>query len=90
MKRSIVIKAICLISIIVFVLLTIASVVNSRYDFHEETYYVKGGDRLWNIASDYCPDGMDVRDYLNLLREHNEFTGSVIYPGQEIIVLVEH
>ena len=90
MKRSIVIKAICLISIIAFVLLTIGLVVNSRYDFHEETYYVKGGDRLWNIASDYCPDGMDVRDYLNLLREHNEFTGSVIYPGQEIIVLVEH
>ena len=90
MKHSSILKILCLITLAVSLLLVAISALSPRYEFEEETYYVKGGDRLWNIASDYCPDGMDVRDYLNLLREHNEFTGSVIYPGQEIIVLVEH
>ena len=59
------------------------------YNFEEETYVVKNGDSLWCIASEYCPNNMDMHEYISLVKERNGMNSSIIYPGQTIIVLVE-
>lgn len=50
-----------------------------RYD-----YTVKSGDTLWNIASEACPDGMDVREYIHEISKMNGIDDGSICPGQTI------
>ena len=38
----------------------------SREDFEPVTVTVHTGDTPWTIAERYCPDSMDIRDYLRL------------------------
>lgn len=50
-----------------------------RYD-----YTVKSGDTLWNIASEACPEGMDVREYIHEVSKMNGIEDGHIRPGQTI------
>ena len=50
-----------------------------RYD-----YTVKSGDTLWNIASEACPDGMDMREYIHEVSKMNGIEGGSIRHGQTI------
>lgn len=50
-----------------------------RYD-----YTVKSGDTLWNIASEACPEGMDVREYIHEISKMNGIDDGRIRPGQTI------
>lgn len=62
---------------------------NLDYDFVETSYTVTTGDCLWDIARDYCPKGMNMHDYIDLVKERNELSSAIIYPGQNLIVFVE-
>ncbi len=51
-----------------------------------ESYIVHEGDTLWDIADEYCPDGVDKRDYIDDIVTRNRLDGAMIYAGQEIEV----
>lgn len=48
---------------------------------------VESGDTLWNIASDYGPQGQDLRKVVNEISKVNELSAnSSIQPGQLLLV----
>ena len=55
--------------------------------WQEGTYDVKRGDSLWAIASEYCPENVDRRDWIREVKDINGLSDSTIYPGQRLTVL---
>jgi len=53
-----------------------------------DTYVVMAGDTLWSIADEFCPEGVDKREYIDDLRVHNRIDSAAIYPGQEIEIWI--
>ncbi|HAE63063.1 MAG TPA: LysM domain-containing protein [Eubacteriaceae bacterium] len=54
-----------------------------------ETYIVKKGDTLWNIARSYSSDEVDVRDVIFDISMHNNISGNEhIYPNQRLEIPV--
>lgn len=85
------------ITVILLVALVVASVLVLNYalqptmdgiEWREETYRVQAGDSLWAIAGDYCPEGVDRREWVDEIRALNGLPDSIIYPGQTLTVLV--
>lgn len=90
MKRQRIIEILCfLILIVLFFLIAVLAVIPDKHEFEETIYTVKGGDCLWDIASDYCPKGMDKHEYIYLVSERNGIKNSIIYPGQKLVVFIE-
>lgn len=56
-------------------------------EWQEETYIVKSGDSLWAISRDYCPEGVDCREWINEIQALNDLPSSNIHPGQRLTVL---
>lgn len=50
------------------------------------TYVVKPGDTLWEIAMQYCPDGINLDRYIDHISDENNLTSSTIYVGQHLTV----
>lgn len=69
-------------------LLIIAYNSKSHHEFTENSYYVAPGDTLWDIATIYCPDDMDKREYIAEIEKLNGMKNSGIYAGQKIVVLL--
>ena len=59
-----------------------------RFEWKEKDYRVQAGDSLWAIASEYCPDGVDRREWISEVKALNDIDDSIIHPGQRITVLV--
>lgn len=57
-------------------------------EWREKTYRVQAGDSLWSISKEYCPDDVDCREWIEEVRALNGMTGSVIYKGQTLTILV--
>ena len=55
-------------------------------DFKEVPYIVQQGDSLWRIATKFCPNTFNKRDYIELVMKLNGLDNSVIHPGQYLIV----
>lgn len=77
--------------ILVIILLGIAiwSIKKDKPEYVSATIYVESGDTLWDIAKEYCPDGMDVREYVYTLKQANNTPDSVIQAGEVLTVYVE-
>lgn len=89
MKLKRIIEIICILSLIAWVsALGVMKLISDRHDLEETTYVVRSGDCLWYIAEDYCPDGMDKRDYICLVSERNDLKSDVLHLGQELIIFV--
>lgn len=54
-------------------------------EWTEKVYCVESGDTLWDIAEDYCPENVDIRDYIDAVEERNGID-SMLYAGQELII----
>ncbi|WP_019119224.1 cell division suppressor protein YneA [Brevibacillus massiliensis] len=51
---------------------------------------VQEGDSLWKLAAEYHdPDKVDIRDYVQLLKDVNHLEDPTIYPGQTLIIPVQ-
>jgi len=85
-------KFVLLYFLMMAVIITVAIVyVNSNEpcELSEEHYTVKEGDSLWFIATQYCPDSVEMQSYIRMVRERNDLPDATIYPGQRLIVFVE-
>jgi hypothetical protein len=53
---------------------------------HTPTQYiaviVEDGDSLWGIAQRFTNNQLDIRQYINLIQEHNQMDTANIYPGE--------
>lgn len=58
------------------------------FEWREAPYWVQAGDSLWSISGEYCPDGVDRREWIAEVQELNGLEDSVVYPGQRLTVLV--
>lgn len=45
---------------------------------------VMNGDTLWDIAKQYLPYDMDIRDYVNEIAKHNHIRGGFLMAGEVI------
>lgn len=81
MKKGALIIALVLVGAVAsgFVMHHATTPIQYRYD-----YTVKIGDTLWNIASEACPEGMDVREYIHEVSKMNGIEDGNIRPGQTI------
>ena len=84
-------RILCLFAacLIVAVALTavIVSSVNSRpilVQASTESVYVEEGDTLWNICEEYAPNSMDIRKYIQIVKDYNDKTDATIYTGELI------
>ena len=48
------------------------------------------GDTLWNIASIYADESIDVRDYIQSIMCYNDMTSPCIMPGDIINIPLRH
>lgn len=57
-----------------------------EHEWNEFTYLVEPGETLWEIAEEYCPENMDICEYLYEIEQLNDIT-SELSIGQEITLL---
>lgn len=79
-------KALLVIAAIA-ILILLASRSKASHEFSRSIYYVEYGDTLWDVASAYCPDDMDKREYINEIITLNDLPSAMIYEGQKLVVL---
>ncbi len=53
-----------------------------------EDITVHTGDTLWEIGEKYCPNNMDIRRWIDRVMEINGLSDALIYPGDELTILV--
>lgn len=83
-KKGIGVAAITAATILCVVLVITVGAGSTELD--EEIYIVERGDSLWSISAEFCPDSMNRQDWIAMVRERNGITGSLIRPGQRIVV----
>ena len=44
--------------------------------------YVEEGDTLWHLAREYVPKRMDIRKFIEIVKEQNHLPSGDIRPGQ--------
>lgn len=84
MKEKRLIIAICLMLLIAIVGIGCKADVQTK----RITYIVQPNDTLWDIATEYCPKGMNKNEYIFNLKKANAIQG-YIQPGDHLEILVE-
>jgi LysM domain. len=84
-------QAVLLIGITILLCITILFAFYQPYsadDFTETFITVQSGETAWEIASRYCPESMDIRDYLQLCANANGIDDiGTVKAGDTIIFL---
>jgi Tfp pilus assembly protein FimV len=75
-------------TIVVALVLLLASGVDATADVtaNTESYVVRSGDTIWDIAAERTPDGFDVRDTVAAIQAMNRLSRATIHPGQTLEV----
>ncbi len=87
-KEAYIRRCISISVIVILIGCSIAACTSSRVKSKEVEeqlmqYTVREGDTLWEIATLFGPDDVDVREYIELLQKHNNITAN-IQPGEII------
>lgn len=61
----------------------------SEREWDHSSHAVEYGDTLWEICKLYCPEDMDIWEYINLVKEINKLEDSTIRAGEWITILEE-
>lgn len=59
------------------------------FEWTRTLYLVNRGETLWSICHKYCPDKMDMQEYIYLIKQENNMMSSTIYAGDTLIILKE-
>lgn len=86
MKYLAIIECVVIVGLIVMLACGVITSGETEHEFEEVNYRVESGDTLWGIAEDYCPNTMDIRSYISMVKERNGIEESAIYPGQRLVV----
>lgn len=73
-----------LISLIIFTLMNTVTVY-PKEEIQYEYIYVRAGDTLWQIASEYN-NNMDIRKFIKVIMDENSLNSAIIYPGDVLKV----
>ena len=46
--------------------------------------FVEEGDTIWDYAEKYCPENMDIRKYIDIVRDYNDKDNTNVYVGEVI------
>jgi LysM repeat protein len=80
-------RAAVLLTVIVVFFLLLASAVGAQDRVHATTQHrIVAGETLWGIARAATPAGGDVRVTVSEIRRLNDLVGTVIYPGDTLVV----
>ena len=50
----------------------------------EEIVFIEEGDTLWKYAEEHCPENMDIRKYIQIVRDYNDKDDATVYTGEVI------
>lgn len=82
------------IVILIFVAVMFSATDDSRkFNRHEwtiEHHYIVSGDTYWDIARENCPNDIDLRYYIQRVKELNEATSDTLISGHHILIYVEN
>lgn len=81
-------KRLFIITFLICIIILIVIFDIPEYEWEKGSYIVQRGDTLWGICTQYCPQGVDIWEYINLIKEENEMESSRIYEGEELIVFI--
>lgn len=81
-----ILATVTMVFVVVLLVSLLATATVTNYQFREQTYVVISGDCLWDIASKYCPNGMDKWEYIEKVRDANGLMTYTIQPGQVLTV----
>jgi len=56
---------------------------------HEITVVADTGDTMWDICEPHCPEGMDLRLFIDKVMWMNDLESSALSIGQELIIPVD-
>lgn len=94
MKKRLVIKSkvrFCTFICIVTLLFTcsfglITNKTDTSQNVELQTINVQNGDTLWNIAEEYAPVGMDIREYIYNICKINNITANQLSSGMTVML----
>ncbi|MGN0553049.1 MAG: LysM peptidoglycan-binding domain-containing protein [Oscillospiraceae bacterium] len=84
----IVAAAVLLLVVLVISFFAALSPTLDRVEWERRSYTVQKGDTLWGIAQRYCPDNVDLREWISKVKSINGLSDSMIRTGQRITILV--
>lgn len=76
-KRKNILKACGIIVAVAVIAALLAGAGRTERKYTEDTVMVHSGDTLWGIAEQYCPEDMDKREYIRMIREDNDCTANI-------------
>lgn len=56
--------------------------------WQEQEYIVQTDDTLWGIGSAYCPENVDIREWIDEVQEINGLSDSCIHAGDKLVIIV--
>lgn len=74
--------------VLLLIIILIVKFETPDYEWEAVPYRVQYGDTLWSICSQYCPQGVDIWEYIYLVKAENDMESSLIYAGEELTVLI--
>ena len=74
--------------VLLLIIVLIVKFETPDYEWEAVPYRIQYGDTLWSICSQYCPKGVDIWEYIYLVKEENGMESSYIFAGDEMVVLV--
>ena len=81
-------KRFFIIFVLLLIIILIVKTTPPDYEWEAVPYRVRYDDTLWSICAQYCPRGVDIWEYIYLVREENNMTSSRIYEGEIINILI--
>lgn len=74
---------------------SLAFVLSLRFNSNEDEDFLKitvsEGDSLWEISNQYSEQhSYSNSEFVSWVQQHNKIDGHKIYPGEEIIIPVDH
>ena len=78
-----------ILAVFVFAYISVSGCPENCTQTEKMDYVVQAGDTLWDIAEEYAPSGMDLREYIYNVKEHNGLETLNIHPDMVLEIEVE-